>query len=250
MKITLDQIKADLSEKGWKVLSDEYVNLSTEMEFKCPEGHIVMAPYKKIRGKYECPICKSNPLKNIDNTSIPKTKETRLLALDQATQISGWSLWDGNKLIKYGIFHATSKDTIERLSQIHFWLLNLILNFQPDIVILEDIQMQDFSGKSKEEKISRYDTIGVTTFKSLAELLGVLQVTLKENKIDFKVISSQVWRKGIGIKGRSRADRKRSAQRLVKEWYDINVTEDEADAICIGKYGIDNCQPPTIIKWE
>lgn len=250
MKITLEQIKADLSEKGWKVLSNEYVNLSSEMEFKCPEGHIVLAPYKKIRGKYECPICKSNPLKNIDTSPIPKTKETRLLALDQATQISGWSLWDGDKLIKYGIFQATSKDTIERLSQIHFWLLNLILNFQPDVVILEDIQMQDFSGKAKEEKISKYDTIGVTTFKSLAELLGVLQVTLKESKIDFKVISSQIWRKGVGIKGRTRADRKRSAQHLVKEWYDINVTEDEADAICIGRYGIENCVPPKIIKWE
>lgn len=250
MKITLDQIKADLSEKGWKVLSDEYVNLTSEMKFKCPEGHIVIAPYKKIRNKFECPICKNNPLKNLDSSPLPKTKETRLLALDQATQISGWSLWDGNKLVRYGVFTASSKDTIERLSQIHFWLLNLIINFQPDIVILEDIQMQDFSGNSGKERTSKYDTIGVTTFKSLAELLGVLQVTLKENKIDFKVVSSQVWRKGIGIKGRTRTDRKRSAQQFVKQEYDINVSEDEADAICLGRYGIKNYALPKVIKWE
>lgn len=250
MKLTLDQIKADLDKVGWKVISQEYINLSTEMEFQCPEGHKVFLPYKKVRNKYECPTCKANPLKNIDSTPIPKTKETRLLALDQATQVTGWSLWDGEMLIKYGVFQVTSRDKIERLSQIHFWLLSLITNYQPDIVVLEDIQMQDFSGNKSDDGNSRYDTIGVTTFKSLAELLGVLQVALKENKIDFKVVPSQTWRKGVNIKGVKRADRKRSAQRLVKSLYDINVTEDEADAICIGKYWVTNKAIPKAIKWE
>ena len=61
---------------------------------------------------------------------------------------------------------------------------------------------------------------------------------------------SQVWRKGIGIKGRTRTDRKRSAQQFVKQEYDINVSEDEADAICLGRYGIKNCISPKVIKWE
>lgn len=48
MKITLDQIRSNLAEKGWKVRSEEYINLSTDMEFECPEGHLVIAPYKKL----------------------------------------------------------------------------------------------------------------------------------------------------------------------------------------------------------
>lgn len=220
------------------------------MEFTCAEGHKVIAPYKKIRDKFECPICKNNPYKNIQALIPPPAKKkgtTRLLALDQATQVSGWSLWDGDQLVKYGAFHAPSGKMISRLSQVHFWLLNLINNFQPDIVVLEDIQMQD---KVNDETGAHYGSMGVTTYKSLAELLGVLSVCLYENNVDFKIVSSQIWRKGVGVKGRSRADRKRSAQQLVKQWYDINVTEDEADAICLGKYGVENCAMPKMIKWE
>ena len=35
------------------------------------------------------------------------------------------------------------------------------------------------------------------------------------------------------------ADQKRAAQLLVKEKYDKNVTQDEADAICIGLYMVE-----------
>lgn len=242
MKITLDQIKTNLGEKGWKVLSNEYINLTTDMEFECPEGHKVITPYRKLRTKLECPVCKNNPFKEMETIPAPKNGVQRVLALDQATQISGWSLWDDDQLIKYGAFKTTPKDTVDRLVQMRHWLLNLIANYQPDVIVFEDIQLQEHQGAQKD--------MGVTTYKALAELLGVLRVTSKEAKIDSKVISSNTWRKDVGVKGRSRADRKRSAQQLVKEWYDINVTEDEADAICLGRYGIKNCVAPKLIKWE
>ena len=35
---------------------------------------------------------------------------------------------------------------------------------------------------------------------------------------------------------KNRADQKRAAQVKVKGWHNENVTQDEADAICIGKY--------------
>ena len=35
-KITLDQIKQELEQEGWKVHSLEYKNLETEMTFECP----------------------------------------------------------------------------------------------------------------------------------------------------------------------------------------------------------------------
>lgn len=252
MKITLDQIQSNLAEKGWKVLSQEYKNLSADMEFECPEGHKVIMPYKKLRTKFECPVCKSNPFKNIESISVPKSKGnvTRILALDQATHISGWSLWDDDNLVKYGAFECKSRNAVERLSIIRMWLISLISNFKPDIVVLEDIQMQDFSAKSNKLYESKSNQIGVTTYKSLAELLGVLKVQLFDTNIEFKVIPSGTWRKGVGVKGIHRADRKRSAQNLVKQWFDINVTEDEADAICLGKYATKNCIQPKIIKWE
>jgi len=57
-----------------------------------------------------------------------------------------------------------------------------------------------------------------------------------EQNIEFKLCSTNTWRHEIGVKGKTRTDRKRSMQRLVKDWFDVSVTEDEADAIGIGKY--------------
>jgi hypothetical protein len=44
------------------------------------------------------------------------------------------------------------------------------------------------------------------------------------------------WRNYNQIKGRSRSDQKKNAQIKVKTLFDINVTNDEADAILIGRY--------------
>ena len=66
-KITLEQIKEELAADGWLVLSSEYKNLDTEMTFECFEGHRVFAPWKKIRTKRECPVCKKNSLVKIES---------------------------------------------------------------------------------------------------------------------------------------------------------------------------------------
>jgi hypothetical protein len=57
-KITLDQIKEEVAQDGWKVLSLEYKNLETEMTFECSNGHQVFAPWKRLRTRRDCPLCK------------------------------------------------------------------------------------------------------------------------------------------------------------------------------------------------
>ena len=102
------------------------------------------------------------------------------------------------------------------------WLLSMITRWKPDIVVLEDIQQQQ----------------NVQIFKTLAWLQGVLIHTLFISKTPYSVVHCATWRKSCGIKGRSRSDFKKAAQLLVKSWYDVSVTQDEADAICIGHHAI------------
>lgn len=249
MKITLDQIKTNLAQKGWKVNSTEYINLTTDMEFECPKGHVVKAPYKKIRDKYQCPICSSSQLKKLDQQQpVPKSDKFRILALDQATRITGWSLWDGKTLLRHGVFETKSKDIVERLIEIRNWLARLIENFQPDLVILEDIQYQE---KVEGRKINHGEKINsVTTYRALAELSGVLQTYLRELDIKFELVLSGVWRAEVGVKGATRSEKKKSAQKIVKDQFDIDATEDEADAICIGEYATQRCKPIQMFVWE
>ena len=52
------------------------------MEFECPNGHQVILPYKKLRDKFCCPQCNTNPLKDLKLAPIEKKRKKRILALD------------------------------------------------------------------------------------------------------------------------------------------------------------------------
>lgn len=219
---------------------------------ECPEGHKVFKSYGAIRNNFVCPVCKKNPYKNCQSINIPaKGKKFRILALDQATVLSGWSIFDDGELIKYGIISANEKfDKVARISIVRQWLINIIDSIKPDLILFEDIQLQDFNKTFPGQK-KQYDNIGVTTFKALAELIGVLENIAYEEGISYKIVHSGTWRKGVGVCGRTRADRKKNAQILVKKWYDVQVSEDEADAICIGRYGAINfTKKLEMFNWE
>ena len=230
-KIKIDDIKKDIEEKGWKLISESYKNLDEELIFECEEGHRVYAPWKKIRVKAECPICQSNIYKTQEDTSkiIPKKEGTkRVLGLDQATYKCGYAILDDGKLIKHGVFETSHEDEIARDSAIKSWLISLITNWQPDCIGIEGIQLQDRSNGNS--------IMGVTIFETLARLQGIIMETCYYYKIPYKVCHTATWRNHCNIKGRTRVDRKRSMQLKIKEWYDITVSDDAADAIGIAKY--------------
>jgi len=82
---------------------------------KCAAGHTVLAPYKKIRENRICPICMRERLKTKEFHNTKKKKnEYRILALDQATHISGYAVFSNKNLIDFGTFEATAADQIER----------------------------------------------------------------------------------------------------------------------------------------
>jgi len=126
------------------------------MSFECPEGHHVFDTWNHMRKKRICPTCDKNVYKMTNETVIPKSKNTkRILAIDQATHISGWSIYDNQQLIKYGTFETTFNDEIARCHQVKLWLLSMINCWHPDLIGFEDIQFQETSSGR---------TMGVTVF--------------------------------------------------------------------------------------
>ena len=226
-KIKVEDIRKAAIDNGWQLVSTEYKNLSTELTFICNEGHEINIPYKKVRDKWECPLCKANKYYNFSEEVKPKSKGVqRAIGLDQATHITGYSIFDNEELVYAGTFEATAEDEIARDVQIQNWLIQLIHNWKPDVVGLEGIQLQQFNDKM----------VGVTTYQTLARLQGILMATCYDLKVDYMICPPATWRNHSGVKGRSRADKKRSMQNKIKEWFDITVSDDVADAIGIGKY--------------
>lgn len=222
-KIKIEDIQSTLAQDGWKLISSQYDNLNSELEFECDEGHKVFSTWNKIRQQRFCPICATNKFKDMKPLSIQKKKDIfRILALDQASHITGYALLDNKELVSYGTFKAKKELEKDRLHEVNEWFISQIHEYEPDLIAIEGIQYQQGAG--------------VTTFQTLARLQGILMETCMQAKIPFQICPTNTWRAFCKVKGRARADKKQSMQLLIKQWYDISVSDDCADAIGIGKY--------------
>ena len=149
---------------------------------------------------------------------------SKLLALDQASRITGYAIFDGDKLIHYGKITANSDDVGDRLVYIRNEVNKLIDEYSINEIVLEDIQLQNNVVNN------------VQTFKTLAEVFGVLYELAAERKIKNSAVLASSWKSTLGIKGRDRAAQKRAAQEWVINTYSVKPTQDECDAICIGAH--------------
>lgn len=236
-KFKIEELKNEFKEKGWELISEEYVNLKTDLQVKCPEGHDCYVSYERFRKSYECPICKQNKYYKPNNISVKKNGY-RVLAFDQATITSGWAVFDGEELVKYGHQTSEGNDNTERIAKTKSWVAAMIEKWKPNQVVFEDIQLQTFDGGEQ-----------VLTYKKLAHLQGVLFNYCYEMRIPFLVVPAATWRSHSEIKGKTRTDRKRNAQLKVKRFYDVSITQDEADAILIGRYAAHQHKAIEIIEF-
>lgn len=150
-----------------------------------------------------------------------------ILALDQASRTSGYAVFQEEQLVASGTFTYDDNDFSLRLVKIRNKVISLIEQYDINKILLEDIQLQG-------------QTNNVTTYKALAEVLGVLEELSRERKIPHELVHSQTWKSTLGIKGRDRATQKRNAQAFVIAIYGKKVSQDESDAICIGTHYINS----------
>jgi Holliday junction resolvasome RuvABC endonuclease subunit len=86
-------------------------------------------PYKVKKNKV--------PIKTIDTQ--------RILALDAATVITGYSIYDNGVLVTYGTYKVNKElETEQRINEMKKWLAAAIKEWEPDFIGLENIQLQSF----------------------------------------------------------------------------------------------------------
>lgn len=151
---------------------------------------------------------------------------SHLLALDQSSRITGWSVFIDGELKEYGKFTLSQSDVGERLFSLREKVKELIDKYEIDELIFEDIQLQGNVSNN------------VKTFKVLAEVYGTIEELATELAIPHFSVLAVTWKAGLGIKGSSRAIQKAKAQEYVLNTYNAKVTSDEADAISIGAYWV------------
>ena len=233
MPINVYSVANHLEEEGWKLISNTYKNLNTELEMECPEGHRQFQTYGNWRKHQICEQCMAGDPFKIKKNKVPikKIDTVRILALDAATGTTGYSIYDNRELVSFGTYTAdASLATEERINNVKQWLKAALEEWEPDFVGIENIQLQKFGPNASQAQVK--------TFQVLANLQGVIIDTLFEASIDHDLVYASEWRKYCGINegDQHRENKKKLAQDKVQTWYNQNCTQDEADAICIGKY--------------
>ena len=153
------------------------------------------------------------------------TKDKVILALDPSTKSTGWSIFINNSLSAYGVITAGSSNLFHRIDKMIEELNNIITKYNPTEVALEDVIPEDVKHNNN-------------VFNALKYLQGYILHTLDDNKIiDYKFFTASEWRSKCGIgtgPGIKRGSLKPQDIAFVRKYYNIEVNDDIADAICIG----------------
>ena len=231
--INIYTVRNALEAENWQLVSETYKNLKTPLEIICPCGHKQEQTFDQWRKHKICDICMAGDPYKIKKNKVPEkgTDTQRILGLDAATGVTGYSIYDDKVLVGFGTYKTSSSlPAVERINQVKNWLKAALKEWEPDFIGIENIQLQKYGNRDTD--------VQVKTFQTLANLQGVLLDVIFEACINYDLVRPSEWRSYCGISDgdQHRDARKKAAQAKVKIWYDMVCTEDEADAICIGKY--------------
>lgn len=124
-----------------------------------------------------------------------------------------------NKLLDYGIEDfSKTKDPDERIFKIRNRMGEIIVDTKAEVLAIEETQYQGM----------------IKVYKNLCELMGAIKNYFYEKELAYVVVRACEWKKTCGIKGRKRIEQKANAQKFIKDKFNIEVSEDIADAICLG----------------
>lgn len=226
MALTLEQIKAEVESKGFKLVdASKYKNLQSDITVECGKGHKFITNVAAVRHpSFTCPECAKEQFQVERPKAVPVKQPGvfRIIAFDQATYKMGMSVWDNGRLAYYDLFQFTDGVTEVRLAKIERLLSEVVVPlWKPDVVVFEDIQEQ---GGVK----------GMKTFKILAMLLGVCVTTMERLGVRHQEFAPVVWRKQFGAVSGGRGAEKAWAVNKVHELTGQWVNEDTSEAILIG----------------
>ena len=146
-----------------------------------------------------------------------------LIAFDQSTTATGWCVMDtdNSKIIAYGVIRPPAQNSVnDRTREIIKKCITLCTKFEVAFVFIEGIQVQ------KNPRV----------YEVLAGLKGTLEICLEEKGYIVNVVKSSEWRKRVGIKNnQKRDDLKKQAIGMVKDIYDLDISEDECEAILFAR---------------
>lgn len=157
-----------------------------------------------------------------------EAQEQVILALDVSTTSSGYALYVGDKLTKYGFVKPTGKDWLVRVRKMANKVTELDEEYSIDTVVIEDT----------------FFLKNIKTVKKLCLAQGILLGQLpKANLIQ---VFPNTWKKHFRLgKGKATRDEQKQTSISVAETMFLighGINDDEADAILMGRYVLETME--------
>lgn len=153
-------------------------------------------------------------------------KCTTLLSLDTSSTRTGWAFFIDGKYTQSGVIDFTSKEakklsSDERVKNMCLSIFETIKKIHPDTIAIEKMT------------VSR----NMVTVRVLSKIIGTVYAYAIQNKIEYYEIESSQWRSMLHMqkRGRKRDEYKRISVQYAQKITGKTITDDEADAICIGR---------------
>ena len=150
-----------------------------------------------------------------------------ICGIDASSNKTGIAIFKDSKYIEHTLIDLhTIKDSSSRVPKMMLSICEYLSKHKIDKIIMEESMM----------------TNNIVTVKMLSNIAGAIMYYAASNDIEFQFDLPSAWRKRVGLtQGRAvkREVLKAEAIAAVKQEYDMNLTDDECEAILIARSGFD-----------
>lgn len=163
--------------------------------------------------------------------------ETTLLSLDTSSTKTGWAIFKNGIYKESGVLDWLHvKETEDRLLLMYIDIIQHIDKYEPDILVIE----KDVVGSGKRQNMSTINTLvkligGVWAYCIQLNMDTPMNFQTGEFNIFYIEYTPSEWRKLVGITSHKRDECKADSIKIIKDTYNIDVDDNEADAINIGQ---------------
>lgn len=148
-----------------------------------------------------------------------------IAGIDASTNKTGIAIFTDGKYFEHTLIDLHKiKDSTERIPKMMMAICEYLDEFVVDKIIMEESMM----------------TNNISTVKMLSNIAGAVMYYAANNGIEFEFALPTHWRKKIGLSQSSKIKRdvlKAEAILAVKQEYNMELTDDEAESLLIARSG-------------
>jgi Holliday junction resolvasome RuvABC endonuclease subunit len=150
-----------------------------------------------------------------------------IAGIDASTNKTGISIFADGKYFEHTLIDLHKiKDSTERIPKMMMAICEYLDEFVVDKIIMEESMM----------------TNNISTVKMLSNIAGAVMYYAASHEIEFEFTLPTHWRKKIGLSQSNKIKRevlKAEAILAVKQEYNMELTDDEAESVLIARSGFD-----------